>query len=44
MKKEKIEFDKPLRKGICPECKKEMMNMHGEYLCLKCWGRVKYVK
>ena len=44
MKKEKIDFVDPIRKGICTECKKPMVNFHGEYYCIKCGNKIKYAK
>jgi predicted amidophosphoribosyltransferase len=34
--------DKPLKKGICPQCLKKMHKLKKEWICYNCWTRVKY--
>jgi|AntAceMinimDraft_17_1070374.scaffolds.fasta_scaffold02479_14 ribosomal protein L37AE/L43A len=37
--------EKPLRKGICPNCFNKMIKRKsGEYHCLKCGNKVTYKK
>jgi len=40
----KVSFEKPTKKGICPECKKKMLRGKYEWICLNCGSKVKYGK
>ena len=42
--KEKSEFVRPTKKGICINCKSKMINFHGVYYCFKCGDKIKYGK